>query len=177
MTVPSSRVGASSVLGHVLVLVAVLVSSLCVAGQSAAAASVRAKPVSATAEPASATAEPASAIAEPASVTGDVRPAVGPYASPTAAERDSGRSGEAVGHQQVADSSSPDTPATEGCGRQAAVDTVSAHEGPRLYPPLPSPVGDRHGTPGPPAGTASLAVGSGAAPPAPHLVQLSVLRI
>lgn len=170
MTVPSSRVGASSVLGHVLVLVAVLVSSLCVAGQSAAAASVRAKPVSATAEP-------ASAIAEPASVTADVRPAVGPYASPAAAERDSVRSGEAVGHQQVADSSSPDTPATEGCGRQAAVDTVSAHEGPRLYPPLPSPVGDRHGTPGPPAGTASLAVGSGAAPPAPHLVQLSVLRI
>lgn len=167
MTVPSSRVGASSVLGHVLVLVAVLVSSLCVAGQSVAAASVRAEPVSATAEP-------ASAIAEPASVTADVRPAVGPYASPAAAERDSVRSGEAVGHQQVADSSSPDT---EGCGRQAAVDTVSAHEGPRLYPPLPSPVGDRHGTPGPPAGTASLAVGSGAAPPAPHLVQLSVLRI
>lgn len=167
MTVPSSRIGASSVLGHVLVLVAVLVSSLCVAGQSAAATSVRAEPVSATAEP-------ASAIAEPASVTAGVRPAVGPYASPAAAERDSVRSGEAVGHQQVADSLSPDT---EGCGRQAAVDTVSAHEGPRLYPPLPSPVGDRHGTPGPPAGTASLAVGSGAAPPAPHLVQLSVLRI
>ena len=174
MTVPSSRIGASSVLGHVLVLVAVLVSSLCVAGQSAAATSVRAEPVSATAEPASAIAEPASAIAEPASVTAGVRPAVGPYASPAAAERDSVRSGEAVGHQQVADSLSPDT---EGCGRQAAVDTVSAHEGPRLYPPLPSPVGDRHGTPGPPAGTASLAVGSGAAPPAPHLVQLSVLRI
>lgn len=167
MTVPSSRIGASSVLGHVLVLVAVLVSSLCVAGQSVAAASVRAEPVSATAEP-------ASAIAEPASVTAGVRPAVGPYASPAAAERDSVRSGEAVGHQQVADSLSPDT---EGCGRQAAVDTVSAHEGPRLYPPLPSPVGDRHGTPGPPAGTASLAVGSEAAPPAPHLVQLSVLRI
>src|SRR5690606_12779971 len=90
------------------------------------------------------------------------------------AERDSVRSGEAVGHQQVADSSSPDT---EGCGRQAAVDTVSAHEGPRLYPPLPSPVGDRHGTPGPPAGTASLAVGSEAGPPARRLVRLCVLRI
>src|SRR5690606_27125542 len=161
MTGPSSRVGASSVLGHVLVLVAVLVSSLCVAGQSVAAASVRAEPVSATAEP-------ASAIAEPASVTADVRPAVGPYASPAAAEPDSARSGEAVGHQQVADSPSP---ASGGSGGQAAVATVSAHEGPRLYPPLPSPVGDRHGTPGPPAGTASLAVGSEAAPPAPHLVQ------
>src|SRR5690606_18290794 len=92
MTVPSSRIGASSVLGHVLVLVAVLVSSLCVAGQSAAATSVRAEPVSATAEPASAIAEPASAIAEPASVTAGVRPAVGPYASPAAAERDSVRS-------------------------------------------------------------------------------------
>lgn len=64
MTASSSHHGAGSVLRWVLVLLAVLVSTLCAAGQSAA------EPVA----------------AEPASAAADARPAVGPFAG-KAAER------------------------------------------------------------------------------------------
>lgn len=152
MTVPSSHHRAGSVLRCVLVLVAVLVSSLCAAGQSAA------EPVR----------------AEPASATADVRPAAGPLAGRTAAEQGSPDVVEAVAFHETADSASP---GSGHCGKQAAPDAASTHDGSRPFVPLPAPAREEHRTPAAPAGPGPTGAWPRAAPPAPTLVQLSVLRI
>ncbi|MEU0654970.1 hypothetical protein ACWEV9_32310 [Streptomyces albogriseolus] len=152
MTVPSSHHRAGSVLRCVLVLVAVLVSSLCAAGQSAA------EPVR----------------AEPASATADVRPAAGPRTSEIVAEQDSPDVREAVALQAVADSVSSDS---EHCGKRATPDVASTYDGSRPSVPLPAPEREQHRTPAAPADPDPAGAWPRAAPPAPTLVQLSVLRI
>ena len=114
MTVPTSHHRAGSVLRCVLVLVAVLVSSLCAAGQSAA------EPVR----------------AEPASAAADVRPAAGPLAGRTAAEQGSLDVVEAVAFHETADSASS---GRGHCGKQATPDAASTHDGSRPSAPLPAP--------------------------------------
>ncbi len=152
MTVPSSHHGASSVLRCLLVLVTVLVSSLCAAGQSAA------EPVR----------------AEPASAAAGVRPAAGPLVGETAARQGSVHVREAVPVHEVADPSSSDT---GHCGKQADPDIVSTLDGSRPSAPLPTAEREEHRTPAPPAGPDPACAGPGSAPPAPDLAQLSVLRI
>ncbi|MEU0615278.1 hypothetical protein ABZ476_20735 [Streptomyces albogriseolus] len=152
MTVPSSHHRAGSVLRCVLVLVAVLVSSLCAAGQSAA------EPVR----------------AEPASATADVRPAAGPLAGRTAAEQGSPDVVEAVAFHETADSASS---GSGHCGKQATPDAASTHDGSRPSVPLPAPEREQHRTPAAPADPDPAGAWPRAAPPAPTLVQLSVLRI
>lgn len=152
MTVPSSHHRAGSVLRCLLVLVAVLVSSLCAAGQSAAE-SVR---------------------AEPASATAGVRPAAGPLVSETAAEQGSVDVREAGAVHEAAGPSSSDA---GHCGKQATPDTAFTHDGSLPSTPLPTPEREEHRTPAAPAGPGPASAGPGSAPPAPDLVRLSVLRI
>ncbi|MFE7812103.1 hypothetical protein ACFU5P_09050 [Streptomyces sp. NPDC057433] len=153
MTLPFSHRRAGSALRCVLVLVAVVVSSLCAAGQSAAE-SVR---------------------TEPASAAADARPAAGPLVGKAAAEQGSGNVQEAAAlHEAAGPSSSGDGR----CGRQAASDTASVRDGSRPSAPLPTPEPEERRTPAAPAGPPGPAsAGPGSAPPAPDLVQLSVLRI
>ncbi|MFD7766155.1 hypothetical protein [Streptomyces sp. NPDC059787] len=150
MTVLSSRHRAGSVLCCLLVLVAVLVSSLCAAARSAAE-SVR---------------------AEPASTTAGVRPAVDPLVSGTAAEQGGVDVREAVALHKASDPLSSDA---GHCGKQATPDIASTHDGSRPSAPLPERA--EHRTPTAPAGPGPASAGPGSAPPAPDLVQLSVLRI
>ncbi|GGT37377.1 hypothetical protein GCM10010271_46760 [Streptomyces kurssanovii] len=134
----------------VLVLVAVLVSSLCATGQSAAE-SVRAKPASAAA---------------------DARPAAGPLVGKAAAEQGNTDVREAVAlHGEAGPSSSE----TGHCGKQAVSDTASARDGARPSAPLPTPEREEQRVPAAQAGPGPASRGPGSAPPAPHL--LSVLRI
>ncbi|MCA2204675.1 hypothetical protein [Streptomyces sp. SMS_SU21] len=152
MTVPSSRHRAGSVLCCLLVLAAVLLSSLCATGRSATD-SVR---------------------AEPASAAVDVRPAVGPLVGETAGEQGGVDVREAAAPHQTADP----VPSDAGhCGKRATPDAVSAHDGSRPFAPPPAPQGPEHRTPAPPSGPDPASVGTDTASPAPDLVQLSVLRI
>ncbi|MFI0504437.1 hypothetical protein ACH3WN_16615 [Streptomyces albogriseolus] len=137
-------------LRHVLVLVAVLVSSLCAAGQSAA------EPVR----------------AEPASAAADVRHAAAPLTTGTAAEQGGPAVVEAGDFHEAAGSPSS---GSGHCGKQATPDVASTHDGSR--PSVPLPEREQHRTPAAPAGPNPAGAGPEAAPPAPTLVQLSVLRI
>lgn len=152
MTVPSSHHRAGSVLRCLVVLVAVLVSSLCAAGQSAAE-SVR---------------------GEPASATAGVRPAAGPLVGEAAAEQGSVDVREAVALVEVAGPSSSDTGR---CDKHSGPDIASTLDGSRPSAPLPTAEREEHRTPAPSAGPVPACAGPGSAPPAPDLVQLYVLRI
>lgn len=152
MTVSFSHHRAGSALRCVLVLIAMLVSSLCAAGQSAAE-SVR---------------------AEPASAAADARPAAGPLPGKAAAEQGNTDVREVVALHEEAGPSSSDT---GHCGKKAASDTASARDGSRSSAPLPTPEREERRTPATPAGPGPASGAPGSAPPAPDLVQLSVLRI
>ncbi|MGA5440080.1 hypothetical protein ACPCKW_11215 [Streptomyces griseoincarnatus] len=161
MTVPSSRHRAGSVLCCLLVLAAVLLSSLCATGRSATE-SVR---------------------AEPASAAVDVRPAVGPLVGATAGEQGGSETAGEQGGVDVREAAAPHetagtVPSDAGhCGKRATPDAVSTHDGSRPFAPPPVPQGPEHRTPAPPSGPDPASVGTGTASPAPDLVQLSVLRI
>ncbi|MEU7567670.1 hypothetical protein AB0A99_16980 [Streptomyces fradiae] len=154
MTVPSSHHTAGSVLRFVMVLVAVLASSLCAVGQFAAE-SVRAEPVSATA-------------------TAGAQPAAGPLVSGPTAERRGVDPGDAAALHEAAAPASPDA---GHCGKQTALDIASAHDGSRPSAPLPTTGSEERRTPAAPTGPGPAFAGPGSAPPAPDLVRLSVLRI
>ncbi|UQS29152.1 hypothetical protein J5J01_19415 [Streptomyces fradiae] len=152
MTVPSSRHTAGSVLRCVMVLVAVLASSLCAVGQSAAES-----------VPASATA------------TADVRHAAGlPLVSGATAERGSVDVGDAAALHEATAPASPDA---GHCGKQTALDIASAHDASRPSAPLPTTGSEERRTPAAPTGPGPAFAGPGSAPPAPDLARLSVLRI
>ncbi|WP_431784561.1 hypothetical protein [Streptomyces chumphonensis] len=152
MTVPSSQHGTGSVLRCVLALVAVLVSSLCAAGPSAAE-SVR---------------------AEPASAAVDALPAAGlPVGKVGAARAGTDLRAVDAPHEAVDSSSS----GTGHCDGQATPDTAAARDGSRASAPLPTPQREEHRTPAATTGPGPAPAGPGSAPPAPDPVRLSVLRI
>lgn len=151
MTVTFSHHSAGSALRCVLVLVAVMVSSLCMAGGSAAE-SVR-----------------------PSQAASGTQPTTEPLTSEIATEQDGTEVREAVDDPQGAAGFSPVD--TGHCDKQAATDTASARDGSRPYAPLPTPVREERWTPVAQAGPGPASGGPGPAPPAPELVQLSVLRI
>lgn len=142
MTVPSSHHRAGSVLRCVLVLVAVLASSLCVVRQSAAQ-SVR---------------------AEPAFAAADVRLAAGPLGGETDTRQGDTDVREAAAPHVTAAPSSSDT---GHCGKRAAPDTVSTRDESRPSAPLPTPEHEEHRTPASPAGPGPAFAGPGSAPPHP----------
>ncbi|WP_149547952.1 hypothetical protein [Streptomyces marokkonensis] len=155
MTASSSHDGAGSVLRRVLLLVAVVVSSLCMTGQAVTQ----------------------SAPAEPASATVAARPAVpaaGPLVSGVAAEQDGTGARRALPRHEAADSAPSDT---GHCGGQAAPDNAAARDGSRPSASLPTPEREEHRTPAAPAGPDPACGGPESAPPAPDPVRLSVLRI
>ncbi|RPK92461.1 hypothetical protein EES46_08345 [Streptomyces sp. ADI98-10] len=148
MTVPSSPHRAGCVLRCVLVLVAVLVSSLCTAGQSAAEL-VRAGAASAAV---------------------DARPAAGADASLAAGEQ-----GRVDVHQAAGPL--PSGTGTGHCGKQAALDTAVARDGSRPSAPLPAPEREEHRTPAAPTGPGPTSGSLRPGLLAPDPIQLSVLRI
>ncbi|WP_340558356.1 hypothetical protein [Streptomyces sp. GSL17-111] len=136
----------------VLALVAVLVSSLCAAGPSAAE-SVR---------------------AEPASAAADALPAAGLLGGKAGAARAGTDVREAAALHEAVD---PASSGTGHCDGQATSDTAAARDGSRPSAPLPTPQREEQRTPAATTGPGPAPAGPGSAPPAPDPVQLSVLRI
>ncbi|CAL9328919.1 hypothetical protein [Streptomyces sp. enrichment culture] len=152
MTVPSPHHRAGFVLRCLLVLMAVAMSSLCLAGQSAAESGRTAS----------------------AAVTADARPAAEPLVGPAPAERDS------TDIRETATLHEADGPASSDighCGKEAARDIAVAHDDSRPSPPLPMPDREDRRAPAVPVSRGTAAGLPGAAAPAPDVVQLSVLRI
>lgn len=156
MTVPSPHHRAGFVLRCLLVLMAVAMSSLCLAGQSAAESGRTAS------------------AAVTAAVTADARPAAEPLVGPAPAERDS------TDIRETATLHEADGPASSDighCGKEAARDTAVARDDSRPSPPLPMPDREDRRAPAVPVSRGTAAGWPGAAAPAPDVVQLSVLRI
>lgn len=151
MTLPFAHHRAGFVLRCVLVLVAVLVSSLCAAGQSAAE-SVR---------------------TEPAFATADARPAAGFPGNRAAAEPGSDAREAAALHEAATPSSAD----AEHCGGQAGTDTAATRDGSRPSAPPATPEHEERRTASAPAGPGPASAGPESPPPAPDPVRLSVLRI